>query len=474
MKAPAAGYVVAIDNGSQSTKVIIVDDRGVVHASARVALQPYSTPSPGRWEHPGDDLWDSIIAATRTAMEEFSGDPAEIRGIGLCTIRFCRAVLRADGTLAQPVISWMDERLPRPYEKEVDDAVYVTTSSGYIGHRLTGERRDAAGNVQGMWPVDTARWAWSDSPEDYLRTGLDPSMLFDLVLPGEVLGALTEDAATLTGLPAGIPVIATSNDKAVEALGAGLRDEEDALLSLGTYVATMTPGSRPLPDEPDVWTNFASEPGGFLYESRGVRRGMWTVSWFRDLLSDADATTTEDELNRGADAVPVGAGGLVVALDWLAPADQPWRRGALVGFDGTQGRFHIHRAILEALAIETEAADSRARTALGRPRRRLLVTGGGSASALMLRILAAVYGVPVRVPALRDAAGMGAAICAAVGTGMHPTWEAAVASMVATEVEVEADAEEILAYAEVKRTYARVLPRARQLFADGESPVSAR
>ncbi|WP_067197983.1 FGGY-family carbohydrate kinase [Microbacterium sp. XT11] len=466
MSAPAAGFVVAIDNGSQSTKVLIVDAAGTVHASARVALRPYSSPAPGRWEHPGDDLWDSIVAATRAAVAGFGGDPREIRGIGLCTIRFCRAVLRADGTLAQPVMSWMDERLPRAYERESDDAVYVTTSSGYIGHRLTGQRTDAAGNVQGTWPIDTERWAWSRDAEDYARTGMDPSMLFDLVAPGEALGMLTAEAAAVLGLPAGIPVIATSNDKAVEALGAGLRDPEDALLSLGTYVATMTPGDRPVPPHPDVWTNFSSRPGGYLYESAGVRRGMWTVSWFRDLVSGGAEGVSEEGLNRGAESVPAGAGGLVAALDWLAPADEPWRRGALVGFDGTQGRFHVYRAILEALAIESEAGDERARRALGRARRRLVVTGGGSGSALMRQILAAVYGVPVRTPRVHDAAGMGAAICAAVGTGLHPTWDAAVDAMVAVGTEVAPEPHLVSAYAEVRQTYARVIPRIRLLFAD--------
>ncbi|MFF5625877.1 FGGY-family carbohydrate kinase [Microbacterium sp. LWH10-1.2] len=466
MSETAEGFVLAIDNGSQSTKVLIVDGSGSVHASARVALRPYSTPAPGRWEHPDDDLWDSIVVAVRAALDDFDGDPAEIRGVGLCTIRFCRAVLRADGSLAQPIMSWMDERLPRAYERETDDSVYVTTSSGYLGHRLTGERRDAAGNYQGMWPIDTRHWAWSDDPAEYARCGMEPGMLFDLVAPGEQLGTLTAEVAATTGLPEGLPVFATSNDKAVEALGAGLRDEGDALLSLGTYVATMTPGPQPIDAHPDVWTNFASEPGRYLYESGGVRRGMWTVSWFRDLVSPLGAEVSEDELNSGAELVPAGAGGLVAALDWLAPADEPWRRGALVGFDGTQGRFHVYRAILEALAIETETGDARARVALGRPRGTLVVTGGGSGSELMLQILAAVYGVPVRTPLVRDAAGMGAAICAAVGAGIHPDWGSAVASMVRVGARVEVDPVLAEAYAEVRATYARVLPRVRMLFAD--------
>ena len=82
MSTPATGYVIAIDNGSQSTKVLIVDGLGVVHASARVGLRPYASPAPGRWEHPDDDLWDSIVAAVRGAMAEFGGDTTEIHGIG--------------------------------------------------------------------------------------------------------------------------------------------------------------------------------------------------------------------------------------------------------------------------------------------------------------------------------------------------------------------------------------------------------
>jgi sugar (pentulose or hexulose) kinase len=453
-----AGYVVAIDNGSQSTKVSIVDGAGTVHASARVGLRPYTSTGPGRWEHPDDDLWDSVVVALRRAMDAFDGDPGEIR--------FCRAVLREDGTLAQPVMSWMDERLARPHEQEDAQARFVTTSSGYLAHRLTGERRDAAGNCQGVWPIDTATWRWSTDPEAYARTGMRREELFELVDPGEELGLVTAGAAAVTGLPAGVPVIATSNDKAVEALGAGLRDDRDSLLSLGTYVATMTPGDRPLAGYPELWTNFAAEPGRYLYESHGVRRGMWTVSWFRDLVSGAGVPVSEDALNDGAAEISPGAGGLVASLDWLAPPEEPERRGALIGFDGTQGRFHIYRAILEALAIETAEHDARAREALGRPLRELVVSGGGSGSHLMLQILAAVYGVPVRTPLERDAAGVGAAVCAAVGTGLHSDWEGAVRAMVRPGARVLPDQQLQREYADVRRRHVRLRSRIRALFAD--------
>lgn len=456
-------YVIAVDNGSQSTKVSIVDAHGTVHASARVALRPYGSPAPGRWEHPDDDLWTSIVAALRGALDRFGGDPSEIRALGLCTIRFCRAVLRADGTLAQPIMSWMDERVSKPFIAESDDARYVTTSSGYIAHRLTGRRRDAAGSTQGLWPVDADTWDWSRDPSAYARTGMLPEMLFELVPPGGILGEITREAAELTGLPVGLPVVATSNDKAVEALGAGLREDGEALLSLGTYVAAMTVGSGAEASEGAYWINFGAEPGRYLYESDGVRRGMWTVSWYRDLVSGGGAIS-EHELGQGAEEVPVGSGGLVVGLDWLAPSEVPERRGAIVGFDGTQGTFHVYRAILEALAIASSEGAERTFAALGRELDELVVTGGGAMSELILRILAAVYDAPVRRPAATDAAGTGAAICAAVAAGIHPDFDSAVTAMVRTDLRVHPDPEWVAAYRGVRERYRSLLPRIHAIY----------
>lgn len=103
-------YLVGIDNGSQSTKVFVFDERGNIHSQARQALLPTATPEPGTVEHPDDDLWESIGNAASDAIANFPGDVADIAGVGLCTIRYCRALLKADGTLASPVMSSMSSR----------------------------------------------------------------------------------------------------------------------------------------------------------------------------------------------------------------------------------------------------------------------------------------------------------------------------------------------------------------------------
>ncbi|WP_298876553.1 FGGY-family carbohydrate kinase [uncultured Microbacterium sp.] len=426
--------VVAIDNGSQSTKVLVVDETGRVRAQARVGLRPYATPASGRSVHPDDDVWDSIVRACRLAMDRFDGDLSEVVGVGLCTIRFCRALMRADGTLAEPLLSWMDERVSRPH-LDSPEVSHVTTSSGYIAHRLTGEFRDAAGNYQGVWPIDQLTWRWSSAPDAAAATGMHPSLLSELVDPGAELGCVSAEASEATGLPAGVPVFATSNDKAVEALGAGLTSSEDVLLSFGTYIAAMTVADVPGGGEAH-WVNFGSRPGQYLAESTGIRRGMWTVSWLRDLLHpvapDDDIYAFDRSLGAEAEAVAPGCDGVAAVLDWLAPGDEPNRRGAFVGFSGAQGRGHLYRAVLEAIAFTMADHIEEMERERGSVASGIIVTGGGAQSALLVQIVADVLGRPVRRALVDDAAGIGAAICAAVGAGLHPDWDAAVAAMSGT------------------------------------------
>jgi xylulokinase len=470
-------YLLAIDNGSQSTKVTIFDPRGCALASASRRLKPYDTSVPGHAVHPGDDIWDSIRGACRDAMARFSGDPADIVAVGLCTIRFCRALLTADGGLAEPVLSWMDERVSRAYEATNPLIRYVTTSSGYITYRLTGQFVDTAANYEGVWPVDHDTATWSSDPAVYIATGMARDMLFDLVPPGGLLGEVTPAAARVTGIPAGLPVYATANDKAVEALGSGLAEDGTVLLSLGTYIAAMTTGSSSASADGSYWANFAARPGRYLYESTGIRRGMWMVGWYRAVLEGTHGEEPpsgtgrlEDVLNAEASVLAPGSNGLLTLLDWLAPGHAAWRRGALLGFDGSQGRAHIYRSILEGIALTMVNHTAAMERALGRRLSSVLVSGGGSRSDLMMQIVADVFDRPARRTVVNDAAGLGAAICAAVGHGIYPDWDQATAAMVRIGDEFAADPKAVRAYQIINNVYAALATYTDPLFramADG-------
>ncbi len=423
-------YLIGIDGGSQSTKVFVFDEQGHVVASGSEKLMPLHSPRPDIAEHPDDDLWNSLVIACRRAMELFNGDPGEIAGIGLCTIRCCRALLNGEGTLASPVLNWMDVRLSRPYQHLDDKVKWVTTSSGYIGCRLTGEFRDTAANYEGQWPIDKTTWDWSEDPEIIATYNIPRDMLFDLVKPGEILGYLTENAAVAMNLPAGIPVVATANDKAVEALGAGLEDGNNLLVSLGTYIGSMMYGSRLVTDAGHFFSNMASIPGYFLYESGGIRRGMWTISWYQSLLGDDCREVSIEALNREAAAVPAGSDGLMTVPEWLAPPDAPFKKGMMLGFDNRHTRGHIYRSIFEAIALTMKNHADAMLGELEWKLEDLVISGGGAKSDLFMQIFADVFEVPARRSGMEDAAAMGSAICAAVATGIHADFVGATAAMV--------------------------------------------
>ncbi len=427
-------YFLAVDGGSQSTKISVIDAAGRVHASSRTPLQAYQLGPGGRAVHPGDDLWDTLVDACRTVLASFPGGADAITAVGLCSIRYCRALMDETGRLTEPVLSWMDDRVSQPLA-EPDPTVHtVASAGGYLTLRLTGERRDSAASYSGMWPFDPLTREWSTSPHEVARTGMERRLLPDLVDPGALLGTVTTAAADATGLRVGCPVFATANDKAVEALGAGLRDPGTTLLSLGTYVAAMTVGDDRTGEHDDYWVNAAAIPGRSLYESAGIRRGMWTATWLRQLLSaGAQGTVDEDALQHwltvGAAQVPAGCGGLMVIPDWLAPGHASHRRGVILGLQASHGAPHLYRAVLEGIALTMAGHAKAMEAALGTTPSRLVVSGGGSSSELMMQIVADVFGRAAERAGVPDAVAVGAAICAAVGSGVHGDFEAAMTAM---------------------------------------------
>ncbi|MGP4074948.1 FGGY-family carbohydrate kinase [Halobacillus sp. K22] len=434
-------YLIGVDGGSQSTKVVIFDLQGTIVSEGKKELKPMDLPKPGVVEHPEDDLWDSLIDASQEAMSNFSGNKEDIIGLGLCTIRFVRCLLKKDGTLASPALSWMDERVSKPYEHVNSEVAYVTTSSGYITHRLTGQLRDSAGNYQGMWPIDTDTWDWSESEEVFEQYNIPRDMLFDLQYPGTVLGHITKEASEATGIPLGLPVVATANDKAVEALGAGMISEDAALVSLGTYIAGMVHGHEN-PEAPEhYFANFAAVPNEYLYECSGIRRGMWTVSWFKDLLgeeltkkADEFGLSPEEYLNKeAAENVPAGSDGLMTVLDWLSPPDEPFKKGIMIGFDGRHTRAHMYHSILEGIALTMKTNVDAMSEELNKTLRSLYITGGGSNGDLMMQIFANVFGIPAKRTKVNGSASLGSAINTAVALEVYPTYEEAIEQMVQVE-----------------------------------------
>ncbi len=431
-------YILTIDGGTQSTKVAIFDFFGYELCSHTVKLRPIHLYGDERAEHPDDDLWDSLKEACQALFAKFDGDRGAIAGVGLGSIRCCRALIRDDGALASPVQSWMDLRLSRPYQHDDDTVRYVTTTTGYLTHRLTGETRDTRSNYIGPWPIDPVTLDWFEDKELFDSYTTPPEMLFELVDPASILGHVNAFAAQETGIPEGLPVVATANDKAVEGLGAGLVNDGTVLISLGTYITSMMVGEENRQDATSFFANPGAVPGEFLYESAGIRRGMSTVTWIKDLMgSDIDreaetqGMTPEAYLNkRAAQEVAPGCNGLYTLLHWLAHPSRLHERGVMIGFNGTHKGPHMFRSVLEGIALTMKNNAQAMCDECGILPTQIIVSGGGSNGDLFMQIFADVFGLPAYRNEVNGSASMGAAICTALALGIHVDRQEAIDKMV--------------------------------------------
>lgn len=459
-------YLIGVDSGSQSTKVSIFNQRGEVVCTASEGLRPMVSRKPGYVEHPDDDLWDSLRVVLQKTMREFKGDPSDILGVGLCSIRCCRVFMKRDGSLAAPVMSWMDVRA---YEKFVDEPeiAYTCSTSGYLAFRLTGAFKEMSANAyQWQFPVDMETWDWS-TDQDYFRGfGIPHEKLMDIQVPGTILGHVNQKASRETGLPLGLPVVSTANDKAVEALGSGLTSSNTGLVSLGTYITSMVHGSRNIPNATNFFTNLSCIPHEYLYESGGIRRGMWLISWYKGIIGDEyaakakkDGISVEDALAREAENVPPGSDGLFTIPDWLAPATQLYRKGVILGFDERHTRGHIYRSLLEGIALTLMNTYDAMNEELGSRPEKIIVSGGGSNSDLYMQIIADMYGVKTVRNKVNGAAALGSAICVAVAGGLYANFQEAAKAMVQERDSFQPNAKNHAVYERINAKAYRDLPK---------------
>ena len=290
----------------------------------------------------------------------------------------------------------------------------------------------------GYIPFDYKRHQWAGQRDfKWLTMPVRREMLPELVKPGDKIGNLTEDAARHLGLPAPLPVIAAASDKACEILGSGGLTPDVGCMSYGTTATINTTSKRYLEPVRMMPPYPSALPGHYSTEVM-IYRGFWMVSWFKrefglreQKLAEQKGVEPEvlfDELVR---AVPAGSMGLMLQPYWSPGVRQPGpeAKGSIIGFGDVHTRSHIYRAILEGLAYALREGKERIEKRSGVPIRRLRVAGGGSQSDAAMQLTADVFGLPAERPHTYETSGLGAAIDAAVGLGLHPDFETAVNAM---------------------------------------------
>lgn len=467
-------YILAIDNGTQSVRALLFDLRGNLAARARVPLVPYVSPHPGWAEQDPEYYWSSLCQACQALWQETDIPKEAIAGVALTTQRSTVVNVDRQGRPLRPAIVWLDQRRTEGLKPvgglwglafrltgmtetvarlQADgEANWIRTHqpdvwaqthkylflSGYLTYRLTGRLADSVGCQVGYVPFDykglrwSPRWDWK-----WQAVPMDPSLLPELVPPATQIGEITPQAAEATGIPAGLPLIAAAADKACEVIGAGCLEPHIGCLSYGTTATINTTHRRYIEVIPLIPPYPAAVPGAYSLEVQ-IYRGYWLVSWFKHEFAHEEQRIArergiepEELFDDLVDQVPPGSMGLILQPYWSpgVKVPGPEAKGAIIGFGDVHTRAHVYRAILEGLAYALreakEACERRSRV----PIRELRVCGGGSQSDAALQITADIFGLPTARPHVYEASGLGAAIDAAVGLGLHPDFDTAVGEM---------------------------------------------
>jgi sugar (pentulose or hexulose) kinase len=507
-----ADRILAIDVGTQSVRAMVFDPAGNLLARTKVPIEPYVPGPPGCCEQDPELYWRSIGEACRQLWALPEGRRDALAGVALTSQRGTVVVTDRNGVPVRRAMVWLDrcraEGLPRiggkwglafraarvtetvaTFMAEAESNLIRTQEpetwsrierymliAGFLVHRLTGEFVDSAASQVGYLPFDFKALRWSKAGDwRWQATGIDPAWLPDLVPPGGLLGTISAAAAEATGIPAGLPLIASAGDKACEVLGSGALEPHIGAISLGTTASINTTHRRYVEVVPIVPAYPAAVPGRWSLEVQ-VYRGYWMIEWFKREFGAAEVARAiaegvepESLFDELVATTPPGSMGLVLQPYWSpgVRVPGPEAKGAVIGWGDVHTRAHLYRAILEGLAYALREGADRTSKRTGVPVTELRVSGGGSQSPAAVQLTADIFGLPTSLPHTHETSGLGAAIDAAVGLGLHPSFESAVGTMTRIAETRDPDPAASRVYDDLYRSvYLRMYDRLRPLYAD--------
>lgn len=442
--------ILGVDIGTQTLKACVIDrDMSVRGRAAR--RYPLDYPRPG-WVEQDPALWERALGpAIAESIVAAGARPADVEAVAFCGQLDGCIPVDADGAALSPCITWVDRRatgeiadvpadLVRQTAGLVLDPVHLAAKArwlkrhgraarpiarfhqpvSYIVERLTGEAVVDHSLASTSMGYCLDRRAYDSALLD--RFELAEKELPRIAAAESVAGTLTERGAGLTGLPQGIPVAVGTGDDFATPLGGGLATPGRAVASLGTGEVVGALHDKPLRD-PGALVETHVYPGGASFiENPGWLAGG-AVVWLAAVLEMTDFYAMDGlaaQVAPGCDGVT-----FIPALSGaMSPQWQPDARGCFYGLTPAHGRGHMIRAVLEGCAFAMRDVVDHL-TGMGVATESLLVLGGGARSALWTQMRADVAKRDVEVPADIDCAPIGAAMLAAVASGIFASLPAA-------------------------------------------------
>ena len=451
-----AELLLGIDIGTSACKVAVFDADGrvIVHSN-----RPYEVyyPKPGWVEQDADEWWEAIQNAIKDVLSHPEVSAENICCIGIDGQSWSAIPIDKEGKVlartpiwmdtrardicdreksrlgedtifnvagndflpsyTTPKLIWFKENMPEVYSKTAK----ILQSNSYIAYKLTGSYSQDKSQLYGIHFYDLHKMQYDHELAKEL--GLSADLIPEIHDCDSIIGKVSKEAAALTGLKEGTPVVAGGLDAACGTLGAGVykigQTQEQGGQAGGMSICTDSAlAHKKLILSPHVVPNMYLLQGGTV-------GGGGVLKWFKKELAK---DLSFDEITAEAENIPAGAEG-VVFLPYMAgersPIWNPDAKGVFYGLSYDKTRGHMIRALLESVAF---ALEHNLRTAeeTGAKVEVLNAMGGSSNSLLWTQIKADVTGKTICVPTSDTATTLGAVILAGVGCGLYSSYEEAV------------------------------------------------
>lgn len=458
-------YLMGIDLGSTSLKAVIYDLEGNAVAHSSRPTEKHTPPDRPEWVFwRPEQIWGGAAQAIREAVSALQ-DPRDIKAVAVTGMGLDAIPVDAQGGWLYPFISWHD---PRTVEQQQWWLEHVGNEKTYT----TGGWSTWANNtaLRMLWVVQhepeihrrTAKWLliedfvnfmlcgvqatdysmasctllfdqrtrnWSD--EILGLAGIDRGLLCEPRPAGTPLGEVNAQAAALTGLPAGTPVILGGHDHLCAALPVGVFKPGLVLDVTGTWELVTTIMAAPIltPSMLDAGVIVQSHVAPGLYAGWGGGVAAEMLEWYRREYGFEARHNAErsggvdwDVLMETASASPAGARGVMFLPHMSgssAPMVDPQSLGAFVGLSPCTTQGDMLRAMIEGLDYQFLDILSSMEAQMGMRAPRLVAVGGALRNKFWMQNKADVVGRPIDVPAVEEATPLGAAMLAGIGAGLY-------------------------------------------------------
>ena len=452
----AGTHVLAIDQGTTGTTVLILDRRLAVRAKVNQEFRQIF-PKPGWVEHDLEDIWGSTISTVQRALREAGLRGADIAAIGITNQRETTGLWdRRSGRPLHHAIVWQDRRTteacaklkqgghePRVREKTglVLDPYFSATKLRWLLDNVKGAREKAEAGEAAFGTIDsflvwrlTGGAAHVTDVSNASRTLLmdlrsrawDRELLDLFGVPRSVLPEIMPSSAVygttrgVKALPDGIPVAGIAGDQQAALFGQACFEAGEAKCTYGTGAFLLqNTGPQPIFSSRGLLTTVAWSVGGevaYALEGSSFIAGA-AVQWLRDGLglieksADVEALAKQVKDSGGVTFVPALAG-------LGAPHWRPEARGVIRGIDRGTTAAHLARATLEGIAFLIHDLSEAMRAEAERPIPVFKVDGGASHNDLLMQFQADLLGVPVERPRMTETTAFGAAFLAGLAAGV--------------------------------------------------------